>query len=349
MKDLSEILISPDTLIIDAIKAIEVGARQIALIIDSDGRLLGTVTDGDIRRGFLRGIGLDSAVSSVMNATPLTAKPDQPIGVVAKLMQELEIRQIPIIDAQGKLLRIETLNELTHRKPPEGAVVLMVGGLGTRLRPLTDTLPKPLLPVGGRPLLLTIIENLASQGFTQIYLSVNYKAEMFKEQFGDGSKLGVDIQYIHEQDRMGTAGALSLLPEHPENPIIVMNGDLLTTLNFQQLLEYHREHKAKATMAVREYSFQVPYGVVQTDNQRLVSITEKPVQNFFVSAGIYVIEPEVLDLIPKGQYFDMPQLFETILGRDEEASVFPIREYWLDIGRLDDLERAQLEFGKFFG
>lgn len=349
MRDFSETLISPVTLIIDAIKAIEVGSRQIALIVDADRRLLGTVTDGDVRRGLLRGIGLDSEVSNVMNASPLTARPDQPIDEVVRLMHEREIRQIPIVDTQGRLLRIDTIDELKHRKAPEVSVVLMVGGLGTRLRPLTDTVPKPLLPVGGRPLLQTIIENMASQGFTQIYLSVNYKAEMFEQQFGDGSAFGVQIKYVHEDDRMGTAGALSLLPERPTNPIIVMNGDLLTTLNFRQLISYHREHRAKATMAVREYSFQVPYGVVETDNERLVAISEKPVHNFFVSAGIYVIEPEALDMIPLGKPYDMPQLFEAIIAQKEEAVVFPIREFWLDIGRLDDLERAQHEYGKFFG
>lgn len=349
MKDLSSLVISPETLIIDAIKAIEAGSRQIALIVDADHRLLGTVTDGDIRRGLLRGVGLDNSVSQVMNLAPLTAKPQQPKEAIVRLMQEREIRQVPIIDEHGTLLWLATLDELLHRKPPDVTVVLMVGGLGTRLRPLTDTIPKPLLHVGGRPLLQTIIENMASQGFTQIYLSVNYKAEMFEEQFGDGSAMGVDIKYIYEDDRMGTAGALSLLPHRPTNPVIVMNGDLLTTLNFQQLLEYHREHRAKATMAVREYSFQVPYGVVETENQRLVSISEKPIHNFFVNAGIYVIEPEAFDLIPQGQPFDMPQLFDAILARSEEASVFPIREYWLDIGRLDDLERAQREYGKFFG
>lgn len=349
MKDFSEILISPNTLVIDAIKAIEVGSRQIALIVDSERRLLGTVTDGDIRRGLLRGIGLNNDVSDVMNKNPVTARPDQPTEAVARMMQEREIRQIPIVDGQAKLLRMETLDELLHRKLLDVSVVLMVGGLGTRLRPLTDTVPKPLLHIGGRPLLQTIIENMAMQGFTRIYLSVNYKAEMFEDQFGDGSSLGVSIEYIYEESRMGTAGALSLLPDRPTNPVIVMNGDLLTTLNFRQLIEFHREHKAKATMAVREYSFQIPYGVVDTDSQRLVSISEKPIHNYFVNAGIYVVEPEVLDLIPQGQHFDMPQLFDAILERKEEASVFPLREYWLDIGRLDDLERAQLEFGKFFG
>lgn len=349
MKDIAQILVSPETSILDTIKTIESGSRQIALIVDAERHLLGTVTDGDIRRGILRGIGLDQQISNVMNTHPLTAGPDQGTDAILRLMRDREIHQIPIIDADGRLLRIETLNELMHREVSDIWVVLMAGGLGTRLRPLTDTIPKPLLPVGGRPLLETIIESIASQGFRQIFLSVNYKAEMFEQHFGDGSSMGVQIKYLYEQDRMGTAGALGSLPEKPRNPVIVMNGDLLTTLNFRQLIDYHREHRAKATMAVREYSFQVPYGVVEIDQHRLVSISEKPIHKFFVSAGIYVIEPDALDLIPEGQLYDMPQLFESILKRKEEAAVFPIREYWLDIGRLDDLERAQNEFGKFFG
>jgi NDP-sugar pyrophosphorylase family protein len=225
----------------------------------------------------------------------------------------------------------------------------MAGGLGTRLRPLTENTPKPLLPVGGRPLLETIVENFANQGFQKIFLSVNYKAEMFEQHFGDGSRFGVQIEYIHESDRMGTAGALTMLPSRPENPLIVMNADLLTTLDFRQFLEFHRAHRAKATMGVREYAFQVPYGVVEADGERLVSISEKPVHQFFVSAGMYILEPEVLDRIPAGCFFDMPTLFQSMLDEKVDAAVFPVREYWLDIGRLDDLERAQVEFGKFFG
>lgn len=347
--DLHRICITLDMPIIRAVETIEAGARQIALVVDGDRRLLGTVTDGDIRRGILRGIGLDQPASRVMNVQPLTARPEQGRDAVLRLMRDREIHQIPVVDAVGRVVGLETLDDLIHQDALDIWVVLMAGGLGTRLRPLTDSIPKPLLPVGGRPLLETIIENFAMQGFRRIFLSVNYKAEMFENHFGDGSSLGVQIEYVHEQDRMGTAGALALLPERPENPLIVMNGDLLTTVNFRQFLGFHREHRARATMGVREYSFQVPYGVVETDHQRLVAISEKPVHHFFVSAGMYVLEPDVLDLIPHGEPYDMPKLFESIISQGGEASVFPVREYWLDIGRLDDLERAQNEFGKLFG
>lgn len=349
MKDFALTLVGPAMPILQAIKAIEAGSRQIALVVDDDRRLLGTVTDGDIRRGILRGIGLDQPVSAVMNSRPLTANVDQGRDAVLRLMRDREIHQIPLLDSGGRLVGLETLDELIHRDQVDVWVVLMAGGLGTRLRPLTENTPKPLLPVGGRPLLETIIENFANQGFRRIFLSVNYKAEMFEQHFGDGSRYGVSIEYIHEPDRMGTAGALTLLPSRPENPVIVMNADLLTTLDFRQLLEFHRSHRAKATMGVREYSFQVPYGVVKADQARLLSITEKPVQQFFVSAGMYVLEPDALNFIPNDTFYDMPTLFEALLAQGAEASVFPVREYWLDIGRLDDLERAQSEFGKVFG
>ncbi len=349
MKDFSQTLVGPGMPILEAIKAIEAGSRQIALVVDDARHLLGTVTDGDIRRGILRGIGLDQPVSAVMNSHPLTANLNQERDAILRLMRDREIHQIPLLDSGGRLVGLETLDELIHRDQVDVWVVLMAGGLGTRLRPLTENTPKPLLSVGGRPLLETIIESFANQGFQRIFLSVNYKAEMFEQHFGDGSRYGVSIEYINEPDRRGTAGALTLLPTRPENPLIVMNADLLTTLDFRQFLEFHRSQRAKATMGVREYSFQVPYGVVRADQARLLSITEKPVQQFFVSAGMYVLEPDALNVIPNDTFYDMPMLFEALLAQGAEASVFPVREYWLDIGRLDDLERAQSEFGKVFG
>jgi dTDP-glucose pyrophosphorylase len=346
---IENLFLHPDATIVEALECIEAGARQIALVVDDARHLLGTVTDGDVRRGILRGIGLDRSVSEVMNPCPLTAHIGQGRDAALRLMRDREIHQIPLLDSAGRVVGLETLDELIHCDQLDVCVVLMAGGWGTRLRPLTDHTPKPLLPVGGRPLLETIVENFANQGFRKIFLSVNYRAEMFEQHFGDGSRFGVSIEYIRETDRRGTAGALTLLPTRPESPLIVMNADILTTLDFRQFLEFHRSHRAKATMGVREYSFQVPYGVVKTDQARFLSITEKPLQRFFVSAGMYVLEPEVLNVIPSDACYDMPMLFDALLAQGGEASVFPVREYWLDIGRLDDLERAQSEFGKVFG
>lgn len=347
-QSIDEICVFPKAPIIRAVEAIETGACQIALVIDTDRHLIGTVTDGDVRRGILRGISLEQPIECIMNGTPLVAEANVGRDAILRLMRDRELHHVPVVDLNGRLIGLETLDDLILRENPDSWVVLMAGGLGTRLRPLTDTTPKPLLSVGGRPLLETIIENFANQGFSRIFLSVNYKAEMFEQHFGDGSRFGVNIQYIHEPDRRGTAGALSLLPYCPEHPLIVMNADLLTTLDFRQFLEFHRLHGSKATMGVREYSFQVPYGVVEADGVRLVSISEKPVNKFFISAGMYILEPQVLDRIPVGCFYDMPTLLQSLANDKQEVAVFPVREYWLDIGRLDDLERAQDEFGKFF-
>lgn len=348
MKDFSETLVGRATSILDAIKAIEAGSCQIALVVDDAQQLLGTVTDGDIRRGLLRGIGLDQPVSAVMNSQPLTANLDQGRDAVLCLMRDREIHQIPVVNSGGRLVGLETLDEMIHPDRVDAWVVLMAGGLGTRLRPLTDNIPKPMLHVGGRPLLETIVENFANQGFRRIFLSVNYKAEMVERYFGNGSRYGVNIEYIREPDPRGTAGALTLLPSRPENPLIVMNADLLTTLDFRQFLEFHRSHRANATMGIREYSFQVPYGVVDVVGERLVSILEKPMHQCFVSAGMYVLEPQVIDRIPTGCFYDMPTLFRSLVNEKADTVVFPVREYWLDIGRLDDLERAQTDFSTMF-
>jgi dTDP-glucose pyrophosphorylase len=348
MHDLAKIMIAPATPILDAIKSIDAGGIQIAIIADEGGTLLGTVTDGDVRRGLLRGVTLDQPVKSVMNKTPRTLRSGHTREAVVELMRRLTLRQIPIVDADNRVVGVEVIDEVVIPQVAGTWVVLMAGGLGTRLRPLTDNIPKPMIPVGGRPLLETIIRNFESQGFRDIFLSVNYKSDVIRKHFGDGLNLGVSITYLLEEQRLGTAGALALLPKRPSGPVVVMNGDLLTSVNFRQLVEFHRQQRATATMCVREYAFQVPYGVVQTEGPRLKAVVEKPVHNFFVNAGVYVVEPQVLDLFPPGEPMDMPQLFERIAETGDAASVFPIHEYWLDIGRIDDLERAQGDYSRVF-
>jgi len=263
-------------------------------------------------------------------------------------MKLKQLRQIPILDDHGRVISVEFYDFIALSSQLDNWVVLMAGGLGTRLQPLTDDCPKPLLEVGGRPILQTILESCIKHGFNRFYLSVSYKAKMVEDYFGNGSRWGVDIRYIREDKRMGTAGALSLLPERPTKPFLVMNGDLLTKVNFKQLLDFHLEHCAQATMCVRDYDFQVPYGVVKIQQHRLVDIEEKPAQKFFVNAGIYVLEPEVLDMIPKDEFYDMPSLFMKLVALHHETIVFPIREYWLDIGNKVDFEQAIGDFSEVF-
>ena len=348
-RDIKDVLVSPEASVLDAVGTIDRGGMQIALVVDGNGRLQGTVTDGDVRRGVLRGVKLDEPVSTVMNAGAVSVPANEGRGAAFGLMRAHAIHQIPVVDDAGRVVGLEWIDELFQPPGDDTWVVLMAGGLGERLRPLTEAVPKPMIPIGGRPLLETIVRNFQAQGYRRLFLSVNYMSAMIRDHFGDGSQFGVRIEYVEEPSRMGTAGALGLLPERPSGPILVMNGDLLTSVNCHSLMRFHHDHDAKATMCVREYTSQVPYGVLEIDGHRLVGIVEKPVKSFFVNAGVYVIAPEVLDLIPKDSPFDMPQLFEAVIAQGDEAVVFPIREYWLDIGHLDDLEQARLEYGQAFG
>ncbi len=348
MANWKNVVVSADTRLSEAIKRIDESALQVAVVLNDDGRLVGMVTDGDVRRALLRGNGLEVPVASAMNARPTSMPEGTPRDELLSLMRRKGIRQLPLTDAQGRVCGLVTVDELTGSGRRDNWVVLMAGGLGSRLRPLTDDCPKPMLQVGNKPLLQTILENFAEDGFHRFYISVNYMAEMITDYFGDGSRWGVEIVYLHETQRLGTAGALSLLPAVPEQPLLVMNGDLLTKVNFRQLLEFHADHHAQATMCVREYDLQVPYGVVTTDGHRIASIDEKPVHHFFVNAGIYVIEPSALARIPRQQFFDMPTLFTQLVEGGQETSVFPIREYWLDIGHMADYQRANGEYTAIF-
>ncbi|ANY66977.1 alcohol dehydrogenase [Paenibacillus sp. BIHB 4019] len=348
MKPTDQLFISPYSSILEAIKVIDRGSVQITLVVDEDQRLLGTVTDGDIRRGILRNIGLNDEVRQVMNTQPVTSREEDSKEYILSSMRHHNLKQIPVLDRMGRVVRLHLLEEIIKPERCDNWVVLMAGGLGTRLGELTRDCPKPLLLVGNKPILEVILENFIANGFHRFMISVNYKAEMIMAHFEDGSKWGVEIEYIREDKRLGTAGALSLLPFVPEEPLLIMNGDLLTKVNFRQLLDYHNDSKGPATMCVREYEYQVPYGVVKVENNRLQSIEEKPLQRYFISGGIYVISPEVLSYIPSDTFYDMPTLFEKLIEEGASTSVFPIREYWLDIGRMDDFNRANGEYSEVF-
>jgi dTDP-glucose pyrophosphorylase len=348
MRDFKKIQVAPNVSIRETIGLIDASAMQIALVVEKSGKLVGTVTDGDIRRGILKGVALDAAVEFIMNRQPSVCGKEEDRETMLARMKQTGLHHMPIVDDIGCLVGLETLDELLIPAEKENVVVLMAGGLGARLRPLTEDCPKPMLKIGGRPILETILLNFIEHGFRRFYISVNYKSEVITEYFGDGSRLGVDVQYIHESHKLGTAGALGLLAHRPKQPFFVMNGDLLTKVNFSQLLDFHKNHHAKATMCVREYDFQIPYGVVKIDNHRIIGIEEKPTHRFFVNAGVYVLEPETLKNIPTDSPFDMPTLFEKLIKEEKETAVFPIREYWLDVGHLADFDRANGEYRDIF-
>lgn len=348
MRSIKDITVKETASIIEVLKIIDKSSKQLALVVDDNNKLLGTISDGDIRRALLKKISLNESVKSIYFKTPTVASINDSREEIINLCKIKKIHQIPILDNKGSLIGIEVLNELISNEAKSNKVILMVGGLGTRLYPLTEKTPKPMLEVGKKPILLTIVEKFAQYGYTDILMCVNHKADVIKDYFGDGTKFGVDIDYIFENKRMGTAGALSLINEKITEPFFVMNGDLLTNVNFEHLHDFHTTNLSMATMCVRDYEFEIPYGVVNIQNTKILSVDEKPLHKSFVNAGIYIFNPEVLQFIPKDHFYDMPTLFNTLIHENLKVVSFPIREYWIDIGRIEELEKANYEFNKEF-
>lgn len=335
------ILIQQHESIRSALKTIDSEALRIALVVDDDLNLIGVVTDGDIRRGLIKNCTLDDCVSEVMNCRPLTI----PVGFsrrdAVKLMHGKGILALPVVNGD-KVVALETLYRFSQQHKYEHPVFLMAGGFGTRLRPLTDNCPKPMLKIGDTPILEIILKSFIRAGFVNFYISTHYLPEIIKDYFGDGVKWNVKITYVHERNPLGTGGALGLLPDDiPDLPLIVTNGDVLTNVDFERVLEFHLKHSPAATMCVRDYEYQIPFGVVEGQGNRITGMVEKPVHRFFVNAGIYVISPELRKSVNKNQRLDMPTLLENQISGGGEVLMFPIHEYWLDIGRMDDFEKAQ--------
>lgn len=345
MKRWKDAVVTPETSIKKSLEAIDKVGIQAAVIVDTDNRVLGILTDGDVRRSILKGIDLNGPVSTIMNRTPRTMPESSAREAIQSFMRGSSIRQLPIVDSQGKLVRIDTMDGYFQATTKENFVVLMAGGLGKRLHPLTLDCPKPLLKVGDKPILEIIIENFIKHGFRKFFISVNFKAEMIEAHFKDGAPWGVQVEYLREGQKMGTSGSLSLLPPTP-HPVIVMNGDLLTTVDFDQLLNFHIEKESAATMCVRHYEHEIPFGVVSTTDHVITKIEEKPVHQVLINGGIYVLSSEVISKIPAGRESDMPTILTEAIRDGKTVSAFPVREYWLDIGRSSDLARAMDEVGR---
>ena len=348
MKDIQKIKLHKDSTLKEALKIIDSGAMQIAIVVDDEDKLIGTITDGDIRRGLLNDLGLDDSIESITFLTPTVATINDTKEEILQKALAKKLHQIPVVNEDNVVVGIKEIRTLVQPSIKTNKVVLMVGGLGSRLRPLTNTTPKPMLTVGNKPILQTIVEKFAEYGYINIVMCVNYKSNIIEEYFGDGSAFGVEIEYVQERERMGTAGALSLLKEKPNEPFFVMNGDLLTNVNFENLHSYHVLNNSIATMCVREYDFQVPYGVVSLKESKIMSIEEKPTHKFFISAGIYMLSPDVLTKIPHNEFYDMPTLFEKLIAEGSNTLSFPLREYWLDIGRIEEYEKANNEYDDVF-
>ncbi len=348
MKTWRECCVRQNTELLEVLRVLDAAALQLALVVTEDMHLSGMVTDGDIRRALLRGKTLSSPVQEFMNPHPVVVFSSDSKTYISSLMRRKQLHQIPVLDEDSRLVDLYTLEDVLYKRERDNVVILMAGGLGTRLRPLTDKLPKPLLKVGSKPILETILESFIECGFHRFYFSVNYKSEMIEKHFGDGSRFGAEIQYLREKKRMGTAGALYFLPEKPKEPAIVMNGDLLTKVDFAEFMDFHISQEAAATMGVREYSYQVPYGVVDFDGIKIKGITEKPVQTNYVNAGIYVLSPEAVAQVKEEKYLDMPDLFNQLIEQKAKTTVYPIRDYWMDIGKMDDFRQAQEDYQEIF-
>jgi dTDP-glucose pyrophosphorylase/CBS domain-containing protein len=347
--DLVKLLIPPKASIRQAMARIDDNAQGIVLVVDPKRRLLGTITDGDVRRAILAGMDLDTSVEAVLKIrpptpypSPLTAPAGTPDTQLLRLMNEYAIRHVPLVDGEGRVKGVALLSDLIKEYEMPLTAVVMAGGYGTRLRPLTEHVPKPMLPVGDRPLLELIIERLRSAGVRKVMLATHYRADMIAEHFGDGRAFGVDIRYVKEDEPLGTAGALGLV-DAGEEPILVINGDIVTRIDFRAMHDFHRDHQADMTVAVKQYDLQIPYGIIEIEGVNITGISEKPLLRQFINAGIYLLNPTVRRFIPKGQPYDMPDLVKRLLDAKRPVVGFPLRESWLDVGQPEDYEQAKTE------
>ena len=338
----------PEAILEDAARVIEKTKNTLAVITDQEGRLLGTVSDGDIRRALLAGFNLNSPITVCMNKNPITANVNSSKAYQSDILQRHKIIALPLVDSKGccsRIVRIYDLEENEFEGGGEGfyGAVIMAGGEGVRLLPLTEKTPKPMIRIGGMPLIERQVKRIVKAGITRIFISVNHLSHVIENFFGEGEKYGVPIQYLREDKKLGTGGSLSLLPslEKIDGPIIIINGDVLTTSDYGHLLSFHKEHEAMVTIGVVNYHLEVPYGVVRVEGVHAVNLEEKPSQHFFCNAGIYVLSPEVLKFIPREEAFDMTDLIEKFLKKGIKVFVFPIHEFWTDIGTPKELEKAQ--------
>jgi dTDP-glucose pyrophosphorylase len=333
-------LLAADATLQQAIISLDGSALQIVMVVDPKDVLIGTLTDGDIRRGLLRGLDMQSPVDSIIHREPLVVPPQMERELVLQLMQANKVRQLPVVDSQRRVVGLHVWDELLMPEQRPNTMVIMAGGKGMRLRPYTEQCPKPMLPVGGKPMLEHIIERARSEGFQRFVLAVHYLGHMIEDYFGDGSRWQVRIDYLREESPLGTAGALALLGARPEEPLIVTNGDVLTDIHYGELLDFHNHHGAAATMAVRLHEWQHPFGVVRTSGVDIVGFEEKPIIKSHINAGVYALDPGVLDHMRQGEHCDMPTLFAKLQDGGLRTVVYPMHEPWLDVGRVDDYTAA---------
>ena len=339
--DFEKTLIVANSTIENAIFRLDKGGMQILLVVSDDLELIGTITDGDIRRGLLKGLELKSSIEDLINKNAFVVPISMDSEIIIKIMSANSIKQIPIVNENRQVVGLHTWDNLMVKAELTSPMVIMAGGVGSRLKPYTKTCPKPLLPIYGKPIMEHILIRAISEGFSKFYVSVNYLANMIEDYFGDGRKWGVDIDYIHENRPLGTAGSLSYLKSKINSPFIVTNGDVLTHMRYSEFLDFHLNHHAEATMAVRIHEWQNPFGVVNVQGLDIVGLEEKPIDKSHINAGIYALEPRVFDYLEPEKPCDMPSLFDTIRKSGNRTVAYPMHEPWLDVGRPDDFKLAE--------
>jgi len=335
-----EVIVELDTPIKIAIERLNKVGIKIALVLDKNYRLLGTISDGDFRRGMLSGLTLEDTVEKIMNKNPRTVNEGTSRLEILKLMNDTKILQIPIVDRNNIVIGLHLWDAISVQAKYSNIMVIMAGGKGSRLHPQTENRPKPMLLVAGIPILEHIIKRARSQGFNHFIIAVNYLGQIIEDYFKDGHEFGVKIEYLHEDIPLGTAGALSLLSHKPEKAFIVTNGDVITDINYSDFLDYHTVQNAAATVAVHTHEFQIPYGVVQINGFEVESYEEKPIVSSLINAGVYALEPDILDYIKEPRYRDMPEILDISRDLKKKVIVYPLHESWIDIGRPIDLEIA---------
>jgi dTDP-glucose pyrophosphorylase len=335
-------MLSANVAIRDAIRNLDETGIKIILVINHAGVLEGTVSDGDIRRGLIKGFELHQSISKILNRNFLVVTPDISSELVMQLMTANKIQQIPVVNAQHQVVGLHLWDEITSPPSRSNQMVIMAGGLGKRLLPHTENCPKPLLPIAGKPILEHIIERAKLEGFNHFVFAVRHLGHMIEDHFASGERLGVKIDYLREDSPLGTAGALGLL-SLPNEPFVVTNGDVMTDIRYGELLDFHIRHDAAATMAVRAHEWQNPFGVVQTEGIEIIGFEEKPIFRSYINAGIYVLDPGTLKFLQANQNCDMPTLFERLQENNLRTVAYPMHEPWLDVGRPDDLIQANKE------
>ena len=342
--DLTLLFVYPHQTMLEVMQRINDTAQGISLVVDSEGRLMDTVTDGDLRRAVLAGTDLHRPISKLRSEPhrPLTMPVSTPRAELARMLSGTKLRHIPLVDDCERVVdMVQTSDFLTDPSIGLGvSAVVMAGGYGARLRPLTNEIPKPMLPLGDKPVVERTIDSLRRYGIQQVYVATHYKAEAFSNYFGDGRAFGVQIDYLEEEEPLGTAGVLAALPQGDE-PLLVINGDIITDVSYEAMLRFHKESEAEMTVGVRQYEFSVPYGVMEMEGTNIRGLREKPTHHFFVNAGVYLLERSAAQHVPSGCSFDMPQLIESLVSLNKKVIGFPISEYWLDIGRMSDYEKAR--------